>query len=183
MKFFRLIDRMDVAGRWHIGELVDEEGLAPRLLAGVPFDGKFLRGEDSVLGRGVDFSLTSFNVPVFSERLASVLTGVVGGDVQWIPIDVPNYSGYFALNALRVVDCLDELRSEFIKWTLDDVRPELVGGYRSVTRPVLDVRKIPDGLHVFRIRGWRSGLFVSDVVKGLMERSLCEGAEFVDVTP
>jgi hypothetical protein len=58
------------------------------------------------------------------------------------------------LNALRVIRCLDEERSEFIKWTEGDHRADLAGQYRQVTRLVLDARAIPPDVHLFRGEAW-----------------------------
>jgi hypothetical protein len=35
------------------------------------------------------------------------------------------------LNAVRVVSCLDEGESEFIKWKAHDHRPDFLGQYRG----------------------------------------------------
>src|SRR5690606_11731371 len=139
MKYYKLVDRMDVPGRWHIGVLVDDEGWEPSFLAGARFVGRRLTASDDGSGSAVDFSLTSFGVPIVSEGLRSDLESLAGDDVQWVPVSVSGRVGYFVLNVLRLVRCLDESRSEFVKWTVGDGRPDRVGGYRSVSKPVLDV--------------------------------------------
>jgi hypothetical protein len=86
------------------------------------------------------------------------------------------------LNSLRVVRCLDEGRSEFIKWTEDDHRADLAGQYRQVTKLVLERSAIPVDAHFFRIDGWLVALVVSEVVKDAMERVGCFGAKFIEVS-
>ena len=40
------------------------------------------------------------------------------------------------LNSLRVLRCIDEERSEFVKWTKQDHRADLAGQYRQITKLV-----------------------------------------------
>lgn len=88
------------------------------------------------------------------------------------------------LNALRMVRCIDESRSEFDKFTEDDpVRPDLAGQYSSVPKLIIDPKLIPPDAHFFRIQDWEVALLVSEAVKDAMERVGCVGATFTDVNP
>ena len=115
------------------------------------------------------------------------MAAIVRSDVQWIPVWIDGHMPFggrpefAALNALRVVRCLDEGRSEFQRWTANDHRPDLTGQYRQVTRLVVDARKIPEGIHMFRIEGWPVALIVSEEVRAEMERAGCLGAKFQEV--
>jgi len=107
---------------------------------------------------------------------------VAGADIQCIPVTIGGQSGIMVLNALRLIRCVDEQRSVFEKFTIDDpVRPDKAGQYRYFDKLVLDRRAIPPDAHFFRIDGWRIALIVSEVVKNAMERVGCYGAEFVEL--
>jgi hypothetical protein len=121
-------------------------------------------------------------VPVAADGLANAILRVVKGDLQVIPLEIDDAGCFGVLNSTRIVDCLDESESEFIKWTKDDHRPDLAGNYQMVTRLVVDKSRIPADAHAFRIHGWRIALIVSETVKAAMEEIGCFGALFEDVT-
>jgi hypothetical protein len=77
---------------------------------------------------------------------------------------------------------LDENRSQFTKWTVNDHRPDLAGEYRMVVNLKVVGSAIPSDAHIFRIKGWLVGLIVSDKVKRAMELAGCLGAKFAEVT-
>ncbi|MGK4000933.1 imm11 family protein [Sorangium sp. So ce1024] len=181
-RFFVLRDEMTIKGRWHLGEIRLRSGWEPLLDAGHRLDAaEPLRGEVTHAGRVLDFSLTSFNVPVATTALANAVRAIAGGDVQCIPVEIAGQTGMFVLNSVRVIRCLDEERSAFIKWTKQDHRSELAGQYRQITKHVLDENAIPNDAHFFRIEGSLVELIVSGAVKAGMESIGCFGANFVEV--
>jgi len=182
--FFRLNDEEEVPGRWHLGEVRTLAGEEPRLRAGLHFNGadRLVAGV-SRAGRVLDFCLTSFAVPVASAALARAVSEAADGDVQCLPVEVASQAGMVVLNAVRVVRCLDESNSEFIKWTAQDHRADLAGQYRQVTKLILDEAAIPVDAHFFRVEGWLVALIVSEQVKDAMERAGCRGARFTEVMP
>ena len=100
---------MTIKGRWHLGEIRLRSGWEPLLDAGHRLDAaEPLRGEVTHAGRVLDFSLTSFNVPVATTALANAVRAVAGGDVQCIPVEIAGQTGMFVLNSARVLRCLDE---------------------------------------------------------------------------
>lgn len=121
-------------------------------------------------------------MPVVRGVLASAIEVVADGDVQRLPLFIPGHDGLEVVNVLRVIKCLDERRSEFTKWTVNDHRSDLAGQYRQVTRLKVHGGSVASDAHVFRIEGWLVGLVVSEAVKESMERTGCLGATFVDVT-
>ncbi|WP_437605688.1 DUF1629 domain-containing protein [Sorangium sp. So ce834] len=173
---------MTIKGRWHLGEIRLRSGLEPLLDAGHRLDAtEPLRGEVTHAGRILEFSLTSFNVPVATTALANAVSSVAGSDVQCIPLEIAGQTGMLVLNSVRVIRCLDEERSEFIKWTKQDHRSELAGQYRQITKYVLNESALPNDAHFFRIEGSLVELIVSDAVKAGMESVGCLGAKFVEV--
>ncbi len=96
---------------------------------------------------------------------------------------LPGASGLEILNALRVIQCIDEARSEFIKWS---GASRTIGGSRwtlSADHKLrLDQAPIPEDAHFFRLEGWHVAPIVSEPVKVAMERVGCLGAKFVEAT-
>lgn len=182
MRYYRLLDDVHVPGRWHLGELTDSAGGVVDLDGGVELTPGEIRCPISRPGVPLDFTLTSFNAPVARTPLANRMRTVADGDVQWLTLSIPGHHGFEGANVLRVLDCLDESRSEWIKWTEKDHRADLAGDYRSVTRLRVDGTRIPEGAHIFRIERWLIGVVVSEVMKAAMEEAGCLGAKFLEVT-
>lgn len=182
MKYFDLFENWAIRGRWHIGEVLLPDSSEPRLRAGLRLnDARPLQAEVHHIGHVLNFCLTSFAVPIATRDLANVVAAVAGSDVQCIPVRISRQSGMFVLNSVRVIRCVDERRSEFIKWTDHDDCPDKTGQYRQVTKLVLDRMAIPPDAHFFRVEGWKIALIVSEVVKDAMERVGCYGAEFTEL--
>jgi hypothetical protein len=180
MRYFELRDDLNIAGRWHLGEITSGTEV-PRLRVGLPFAGE-LTAEIGRMGKALDFSLTSFAVPVVTDKLGAAIATVAQTDLQELPLRIPAHANFEVLNALRIVACLDETKSMFTKWTHADHRSDLAGQYRMVTQLHVDPKRIPGDSHFFRIEGWAIALIVSERVKAAMEKVGCHGAVFADVT-
>ena len=184
MRYFILRDDVTIPNRWHLGEVSpgnDEEPL--ELWVGKRMqNNKTLFTEITDPGRSLDFCLTSFATPVATTKLASAIEAIAGDDVQRLPVYIKGHEGFEVLNAVRVLECLDEDRSKFLKWTEKDHRADLAGEYRSI--PLLRIRsaEVPNDAHFFRIKGSFIELIVSEDVKLAMEDAGCLGAKFQDVT-
>jgi hypothetical protein len=180
-RYFRLLDDVHIAGRWHLGEVKQQGGFATDLLDTCPAHVERLEVAVSAPGRELAFCLSSFATPVATTELAGAMAGVAGSDLECIPLLVDGRTGYLALNALRSVKALDERSSEFAKWTPWDHRPELAGTYRRVVELRIDAAAIEPKLHLFRLEGWSIALIVSEKMKAAMERAGCLGAKFEEV--
>lgn len=182
MKYFRLSDDVTIPDRWHLGIVSNAAGAEPRLLAGTATENQeTLFAPVTHGGHTLDFSLTSFAVPVASLLLAREMKAIAGTDLQCLPVRVPGTSGMMVLNATRSVQCLDESRSEFIKWTDQDHRSDLAGQYRQVTKLSIHQELIPHDAHFFRIKGWSIAIVVSEAVKLAMISAGCRGAVFTEL--
>ncbi|MBK8252065.1 MAG: hypothetical protein IPK82_05290 [Polyangiaceae bacterium] len=184
MNYFRMLDDMSSLNRWHVGEITLPDGSEPQLRIGVPLSSDLpLTATVHHEGPALEFSLTSFAVPIVTEKLAKVVQNIAGVDIQCLPLEIKGHGSRTVLNALRIVNCVDESRSEFTKWTLKDHRADLAGQYRSITKLVLDTARIPNDAHIFRLWGFRVVLIVSEKLREAMQRVGCKGAVFQDVTP
>lgn len=177
---FDLFDDVTIPSRWHLGAASLADGTERRLRAGIRLEAtETVRVPVTHPGRRLDFSLTSFAVPVVTPRLANAISAVVDErDLQCVPVCVDDKFSMVALNAVRVVRCLCETESEFIKWTAQDHRADLAGQYRQVTKLVLDREAIPTDARFFRVQGWTVALVISAAVKDAMESAGCLGARF-----
>jgi hypothetical protein len=184
MRYSDLADDMTVPNRWHLGELVyDGKDVSGALWVGRRFEGATpLDGKVDREGRELDFCRSSFAVPVAGGGVAQTIATVAGSSCQRIPVRLPGHDGFEVLNSLRVVKCLDEQHSEFIKWTDRDHRADLAGQYRMVTQLKILPDQVPRDASFFRVEGWLIALIVSETVKMAMEQVGCVGATFVEVT-
>jgi hypothetical protein len=132
-------------------------------------------------GPRLDFTLTSFGVPVVTDRLSHVIAASAGGEAQLIPCRVGGEPGFVIPHTLNRVKCVDEDRSVFEKWTTESFRPDLAGQYCRVDKLVVRGDLIPSGANFFRIWGWEVLLIVSETMKQAMEAAGCHGAVFVPV--
>jgi hypothetical protein len=113
MQFFKLCDFLNIRGRWHLGEITGPAGDEVDMDRGQRIEHTApLQIEVTDLGEVLDFCLTSFNAPVCNAKLAAEIGAVAGDDVQVIPVEINEQKGMVALNAVRVVPCIDEARSD-----------------------------------------------------------------------
>jgi hypothetical protein len=184
VQYFRLTDDMEIPGRWHLGQIFDTDRSRDDFLKGVEVaSSDALSAEITHSGRPLDFCLTSFAVPIAIGELGAAIRTCAGIDLQRLPVRILPGRAYEVLNATRNIACLDEQRSEFMKWLPGDHRSDLVGQYKMVPRLILDPARVPADAHFFRVAGWVVALVVSQRMKDAMETKGCFGAKFHLVTP
>lgn len=116
-------------------------------------------------GRELAFNLGAFDMPIVSAVVANIVWLIAPLDVQCFSINIPGARGsYQILNAVCSLDCLDEERSEFIRWQEGDGRPDRTGQYHSIPTIRIDPIRTHDH-HVFRILNWPIALLVSGTIK------------------
>ena len=162
-RFYELFDDLYIIGRWHLCEPMTDEGCDPYdFTAGKP--ARVLSQpniEIQYVGAALDFTMTAFAVPVASPRLAEAFARIADTALQCIPVRIGHREGYKILVATRLVRCLDERRSDFLKWTEADGRPDRTGSYRMVTKLHIDATMVPPDTHIFRIADWDGALIIS----------------------
>jgi hypothetical protein len=105
-----------------------------------------------------------------------------GGDLQRLTVRIVPGLSYEILNSTRSIACLDEQKSDYLKWLPGDYRADLVGSYRMVPKLIIDPTRVPTDAHFFRITDWEVALIVSQILKDTMEAEGCFGAKFSLVT-
>lgn len=163
-KFYRFRDDMNIPGRWHLDDPIDDEGSDPRRFnRGITVDARSALSIDvQVSGMPLDFTLTAFVVPIASSRLTDAFARIAASDFQRVPVTVGGKRGYEIVNATKVVQCVDENRSEFIKWTELDGRTDLVGQHRMFAKLLIDPGLVPSSVHLFPIYLWEVALIASE---------------------
>lgn len=142
-------------------------------------------------GLQTDFSFTldSGNIPILSDRAKNALSGLPEIDepyhhVVLEPIRIENKQtdqDYYVMIIETQIDCVDEVRSEFQKYEVNDpVRPDRAGEYRSFFNLVVDPSKIGDH-HIFRQKKHLGSIIVSEEVKRRFEEAGVTGAVFESV--
>lgn len=197
-RYFKLYDDMSIPGCWDLrfplfadGEDAGwREGDDEREL----FDtyrfkeGRFLDIERPIrltmkpAGLALEFS-EAMGTPIVHRRVVSLFERLgLQKEVQFIPVEVEGQTEpWFILNALRIIRCIDDARSEeVLYWQPEDNRPDKVGEYRNVAGLRVDPEKIGDA-HIFRPWGWKVILIVSEYVKTAMEEEGITGIKFIEV--
>lgn len=185
-RYFELKDDRRSVTRWHLGGPVDEDGqeIDPWqfrqgrrvILEGVP------RFPVQVPGNALDFCWAAFAIPVVHERVVQLFERLGVQDVQFIPAKVAGHGGtHFILNALRVIRCIDDERSEEVQyWKPEDAEPEKTGEYRSIIGLRIHPAMVGDA-RIFRPWGWRIALIVSEDIHQSIEAEGISGVRFIEV--
>jgi hypothetical protein len=179
--YYRLFDDLYIPNRWHLGDIVSPDGDDPFLNTNTIYNGPIpLDCELYKKGCALPFCFTCLGIPVASEEITKAICDIAKHDVQCIPTNISGKCKAMVINVLREVECLDENRSEYMKWTKDDHRSDLAGQYRMITRLIIDPTVIPEDAHMFRVKGWVA-IIVSSDVRAAMEKVGCYGAKYTNV--
>jgi hypothetical protein len=147
MNYYRLGDDHSFPSRWYLGTMTDPQGreVDPRTFT----SGELARVSEPVRiskrrdGQPMDFTLGDFDVPVASCEVARVLQQIAKRDLQLVDAIVEaEVSKFSVLNVLRTIDCIDAVRSEYIKWNPEDGRPDKVGQYKQITQLRIDPMRV-----------------------------------------
>ncbi|MDX2202508.1 MAG: hypothetical protein NW223_07150 [Hyphomicrobiaceae bacterium] len=182
MQYYRLNEDVQIPNRWHVGRVRRGDRNVLDLVDGKHADSiSRLNGVVTTQGLPLRFFLTSFAVPIAVNSLGAAMERFSPNEVQLIPIELLDVASYVVINITKKIDCFDESKSQFTKWSADDHRPDLVGKYRQVGKLRIDPSGVPNNVHIFRIERWEIGTIVSMAMKQLMESMDAFGAKFEPV--
>jgi len=121
--------------------------------------------------------------PIGSEALANVFRTLAPDDVQLFPVRVDGeLERYFVVNAIKVVDAIDEPRCREVQHYDEEAPPpEYEGEYRWIYGLRIDPAKT-EGAQVFRLKKFKTAFIVSEEVKNALERVGNLGVSFECVT-
>lgn len=138
-----------------------------------------------------DYPFATGLLPVYSERLKSLMENLVIYGIQYLPIRIlkrdgaKEVGGYHIANYLNVIDCLDRERSVYQIWTKENLlfwekRPHVLGTFRDVTKAVIDSKKTGD-IPIFRLWGWEMMVVVRENVMEAIEEAGITGCVFREI--
>jgi hypothetical protein len=183
VNFYRLLDDISCPGRWYLGNVNVEDNWI--FTYGMPVDETRFQNlivEIYQSGREMDYSITEvYGVPVVSERLTEWLYEYMD-DVQLMPIKVPNASkNYFILVVKNKINCVDERKSNFQKYEVDnEVRPDKAGDYEAIYDLKIDPTNI--NKNIFRLAKYDIVTIMNEDVKLKLEKAALSGLRFELVT-
>lgn len=191
MKYFRVWPDVDIQGRWHLGDIRHTNNwflINPIVEFMEPGDYEL---DVSVQGLEMDHSFAGYaDASVVSEKFRSAVADlpevsepyknvvmervfIEGQDVQ---------QSYFMMIVETRVDCVDESKSQFIKYEANDpARPDRAGDYRAFTKLVIDAEKAA-GWHIFRIARHPTALVFSGEVKRRLDDAGVTGIYYEDIS-
>ena len=103
-----------------------------------------------------DFHMSLGGAFYINEKFINCLNSVGETNYQLLPIKVlPEEKPYYILNTLNIIDCVDREKSKYELWKEEDNRPDRLGDFRGFDKMVLDRSQVPNGIHFFRVKGWR----------------------------
>jgi hypothetical protein len=184
-RFFELADDVNVPHRWHLDTPTNSHGQKVDdwlFRCGTPVHLKErLRVPVEIAGKPLDFTEANVRVPVVHVRVASMFAELAPQDVQLIPVDVEGQPDqYLILVATRLIRCIDEQASRFVRWTPEDGVPHKVGQYSIMYELRIDKAKV-GGAQMFRCEGWVGPLIVSGEIKDALEGMGATGTRFEEV--
>ncbi|MCU0393680.1 MAG: hypothetical protein MUE81_21410 [Thermoflexibacter sp.] len=184
MEYFRLLEDMHYPNMWYLGDIINDDN-----------NWKYSTPENDINssdeleievyqdGVEKDFSLAGYaGVPVVSEKIKESL--IEFDEIQFIPVKIVGknvYCDYFILYTKYEIECVDEDKSEYKKFQVNDiVRPDKVGQFRAFFKLVIDTEKIDD-VDIFRLRRCNVVIIVSKKIKDVFEKLNLTGATFLKV--
>ncbi|NOK08320.1 hypothetical protein HNS30_04615 [Corallococcus exercitus] len=119
--------------------------------------------------------------PIVSNAVANVFRALAPDDVQLFPVMVEGEADpFFVVNAIKVVDCIDEARCREVHHDdEDDPSPE--GEYQWIYGLRIDPTKT-EGAQVFRLKKFKTAFIVSEDIKNALEGVGNLGVSFERVT-
>lgn len=183
-EYYDLVFELRIPGKWYLNDVLGPDGreiLSVTFTQGLPIEPMpDLTIMPNVVGTPVDFTFTTFAVPVVSTAFADFVEKFDAGAIQRIPVTIaPDIAGFEILNVVRLVDCFDYEKSEFQifgKFDPEDLRGKItaVSGLRIIPEHIGDY-------HIFRLGEWNLAIIVSGTLKDALEGEGFTGMRFIPV--
>lgn len=132
-------------------------------------------------GALVDVTFTLNGIVIVNDKALGILQEVCPNDIAVYPVAVKDCPiPLYALECVNVADCLDMKRSNATKWKKGEIVDAKVGSFKGVHPLTIEVSRVPQGVHTFRIKGYDLPWIVSEHVR---ERLVNAGITGVAFTP
>jgi hypothetical protein len=185
MKYYRVLNDLHIEDRWFLGEVNfdDEWDFWQYVSPGVALvPDKELVVSVTEEGKSLDFNMADFELLIINEKVASLLNKE---EVQLIPIKVDKLKSkvpYFLMVVKNAIDCVDEEKSQFMKWEPGNkIRPDKVGEYENFMKLVINPSKV-GSTNIFRIKGFDVAVIISQSLKESLEKNNIKGVRFKEVS-
>ncbi|WP_397538213.1 imm11 family protein [Rummeliibacillus pycnus] len=117
---------------------------------------------------------------IVSPLFETILNEIDNGGVQFLPINIINKEndssipGYSIANVVNVIEAINYENSTYSVFELDDDK------FYDFTKYALNENEIK-GKHIFKLKGDEIPIFVSELVKELIEKNNITGCDFLEV--
>jgi hypothetical protein len=165
-KYYSLYDDMGTDERWYLDDPAGPSGewIGTALTRATRYEGLTpLTCRVHHPGPPLELTISLYNVPVVTDRVAELLLQHARDEIQLLPTEAAGYSGrLWAVNILSAPDCVDEVRSEEVRrWTEADGRPDRIGDYREIYGLQIDPVRAT-GSMILRPKGWLLEIIVAE---------------------
>ena len=175
MSFYELSDAINFPNRWYLGDVTfaDNWELAHSVDPEREYEVQVCRD-----GSEMDFTFNeAYGVCIVSKKFKETLSGI--SDIQFAKANIigsASKTEFYIMSVPNEVECIDEVKSEFQKFEVDDpVRPDKAGEYRGFYKMVVNPDKCVD-MNIFRVKGFSIAIIVSAIVKQKLESTGVSGA-------
>lgn len=149
--------------------------------------GAWFRNQDlpEMDGPPDDMLITSFWLPVFSQRMQETLISAGVRDIQYLPVDVIHHGGqrvvgYAIANVLGLLDAFDHVRSIYTVYDEKFPIPKLRGLINWSSQPVL-IGAMIENRDIIRLKIYPSPIWVSDRFVKAFKKAKLRGGKFVEI--
>ena len=182
MKYYRLLDDLEIKKRWFIGELENIDWDFWQYIRAKPLDEiptKPMPIEMQEKGIPLDFTYAAFELPIVN-KITKELFSI--NDVNfYLVINKLFKEEYYLMHILHQVDCVDEKKSTFDKFEENDpIRPDLAGQYKTIYKLKLK-KDIKFNHDIFRVKNYDTAIIISEKIKNKFEELNLIGVEFQEV--
>lgn len=185
MDYYRLQNDLHYPRRWFLGEVNfdGEWDFWKYLSAGeVETPNKELLVTVTEEGIPLDFTMADFELLVVNEKVTDLIDK---DEIQLIPIKISGYTSenpYYLMVIKNQVDCVDEEKSDFDRWEINDpIRPDKAGQYKTFYKLFVNKEHCNDH-NIFRIKGYNSIIVVSDNLKKIFEKYRILGVKYKKIS-
>lgn len=109
---------------------------------------------------------------IVSEKLKKLIQTFTSDEIEFLPIEIADKTGYWFMNVLCVIDALNVVKSELKRFDDGGIKYIIQAQYRD---------GVINGHHIFRLTNY-SGIFITEEMKKYLEDSLVVGATYRDTT-
>lgn len=184
MKYYRLLDDMYFTNRWYLGEIYAIDNWMLKLrMQDAPLH---MVQQMKLVQEGVEKDYTEaspYGVSVVSQSIKDLLKDIP--DVAFMPLIIEGKNtikSYYALVVYPHLNCVDESKSDFQRFTPNDpVRPDRAGDYNGFIKLVIDPVQAK-GYDIFRIAKSRVELIISQKIKDRFDAAGVTGVVYKPVT-